>query len=161
MTTAAPYTAVGYKLKATAGVTALVGTTKDASGTEPNIFARRAPEGIRQPAMPGGRFSSYVVMKKTQGENIAQQLQRMDGFRISPMGVYCFAATHTLACNLADAVIASLGFETAQTGSQTWGSHTVDHVEMTDRYDASTDPSLGDEIDFYCEAIEIKLYHTC
>lgn len=157
MTTAAPYTAVGDKLKATAGVTALVGTTK----SEPSIFARRAPEGIRQPTTPGGLFASYIAMKKTQGENITQQLQRMDGFRVSPMEIYCFAATHTLACNLADAVIEALGFTTAQTGTQTWGTASVDHAELVDRYDASTDPSLGDEIDFYCEVLEIKLFHTC
>lgn len=157
MTTAAPYTALGDKLKATAGVTALVGTTR----LEPSIFARRAPEGIRQPATSGGLFSSYIVMKKTQGEDIKQQLQRMDGFRVSPMGIYCFAATHTAACNLADAVITALGLSTAQTGSQTWGTFTVDHAELLDRYDNSTDPSLGDEIDFYCEALEIKLFHSC
>jgi hypothetical protein len=157
MTTAAPYTAVGDKLKATPAVISLVGTTK----LEPSIFARRAPEGIRQPATSGGLFNSYIVMKKTQGENIFQQLQRGDNFRVSPMGIYCFAATHTRACVLADAVIAALGVEVNQTGSQSWGAFTVDHCELLDRYDNSTDPSLGDEIDFYCEALEVKLFHSC
>lgn len=157
MTTAAPYTALGDKLKATAGVSALVGTTK----TEPSIFARRAPEGIRTPATPGGLFSSYIVLKKMPGENIAQQARQMSTFRTSPMSIYCFAATHTLASNLADAVIEALGVTTAQAGSQTWGSFTIDHVTLDDRYDDSSDPSLGDEIDFYCETLSIKLHHTC
>ena len=158
MTTAAPYTAVGDKLKATSGVSTLVGTWK----SEASIFARRAPEGIRQPATTGGNFSSYIVIRKTQGEAVNHLTNRLDKFRISPMGIYCFAATHTLASSLADAVLTAIDSDaTAQTGTQTWGTFSVDRCELIDRYDASTDPSMGDEIDFYCEAIEIKLYHVC
>lgn len=159
MTTAAPYTAVGDKLKATSGVTSLLGTWK----SEASVFARRAPEGIRQTSTTaGGLFNSYIVMKKIQGDDGSHLLGRRDTFRISPMGIYCFAATHTLASTLADAVLDAIDSDsTTQTGSQTWGTFSVDRCEVTDRYDASTDPSLGDEIDFYCEAIEIKLYHNC
>ena len=152
MTTAAPYTAVIAKLKATSGVTDLVGQ---------HIYPRRGPESVRT-RNDSNTFAPYIVVRKPQGDNRTQLVNRRDTFRKPPLSIYCFAPTHIAASAVADAVVAAIDDgTTARTGSQTWGAYTVDHCNVTDTYDASTDPSLGDEVDFYCEAIDIQLFFNC
>lgn len=153
MTTEMPYSAVIAKLLATAAVTDLVGQ---------RVYPRIAPPTALERDDGETTFNPYIVVRRPAGNNITHRLARRDSFRKTPLTVYCMACDHLTACRVADVVMDALDPTASdQTGSQTWGAYSVDHCEVMDHYDASTDPQLADEIGFPIEAIDINLFHTC
>ena len=145
MGVAAASNAVIAKLKSTAAVTALVSN---------RIYPGDAGQGVEEP---------YIVVRRPQGDTRNQQINKRDSFRKTPLAIYCAGDRKVVnsAANVADAVIAALDPTTAVTSSQTWGTVSVDHCDVTDAYDVSENPVEADEIGFPCEVILVDLYHIC
>lgn len=153
MTCEAPSSAVIAKLLATSAVTTLVGQ---------RVYPRRAPQSVLERHAGQTTFDSYIVVRRPSGNASDHRIARRDSFRKTSMTVYCMADDHIKACRVADAVMNALDPATTdQTGSQTWGTYSVDHCRVTDSYDASTDPNMADEIGVPIEAIDLELFHSC
>lgn len=137
-----PEAAVAWKLK----------SANTNAGTR--VYPRMAPEV--------GNKTPYIIIDRPPGQQIQQTLSGPAQLIVTPLTIMCvcdeagggYIASRALGRQVQAALNSS-----GATGSVQWNGTWIDHCIVTQTYEASAPPQLGDEVGWPIEAVDIVLYH--
>lgn len=130
-----------WKLKSVNTITAITST---------RIYPRMAPESSTK--------TPYIVIDRPPGQEITQTISGPSTLTKTPMVIYCIGVSYKESRDLARVVQTAIS-ATGVTGSVQWNSTWVDHLIVSQTYEASEPPKLADEIGYPIEAIDVMMWH--
>lgn len=139
-----PEAAVIWKLKSVNAINSLVNG---------NIFPRIAKQGTKPP---------YIIIDRPPGQMNAQMANGPSQLVKTPLTIFCVGLAESGGYTQSRAIARLIPPQlnpNGVTGSVQWNGTWIDHCTVSQTYEASQPPNVGDELGYPIEAIDIVLFH--